>query len=490
MTVLLKEEQRRLLPRWRESEVAVQLPETLPLPGAPRAVPAVDTRILDAQLAEWRAAPGVATAADVVASGFVLGCNEHVREPAEYLLANATNAAQPAVAIAQRVLGLQTEAAPAATHRVAVAGLRARLIATPRDPLAYLDLARRYAALGHSTAAERAVRSGLALAPESRFILRSASRFFVHIRDPERAHDLLRRAGRTRSDPWLLAAEISAATVAGRTSRLVKAGRGMTSAARLPPIHLSELAGSLGTLELQAGNRRRARKLFAQALIAPTDNTLAQAEWAAPALDGPTHSAALVARAFEARALAALRESAWDVVVAACFEWLDDEPFSHKSAVLGSFAAATGLGDYAQALLLAQTGLIANPHDQTLRNNVVYTLGMMGRTREAAAEARLAEVALIDENTRIAWQATNGLLNYRLGNGMLGQQQYEAAIAAATQKGLNVVAAVAALNWALVTAEIGDAAARDAAAIALDLADRSPTPPVVALRKRLLTSGT
>ena len=175
---------------------------------------------------------------------------------------------------------------------------------TPRDPLAYLDLARRYAALGQMERAEAALRGALALAPDSRFVLRSASRFFVHARDPARAQDLLRRSPRTRTDPWLVAAEISAATVANQTSRLIKLGRDFVTRRSLPPLHLSELAGALGTLEMGDGNNKAARKLFTQAMTAPTDNSLAQAQWALPKLgltDLPdAHS---IPRAFEAEAL-------------------------------------------------------------------------------------------------------------------------------------------------------------------------------------------
>src|SRR5690242_21067869 len=43
----------------------------------------------------------------------------------------------------------------------------------------------------------------------------------------------------------------------------------------------SELASALATEELEAARARHARRLFEQALTAPTENTVAQATWAA-----------------------------------------------------------------------------------------------------------------------------------------------------------------------------------------------------------------
>ena len=44
---------------------------------------------------------------------------------------------------------------------------------------------------------------------------------------------------------------------------------------------LSELASSIGTVELLYGSNKKSRELFKKSLISPNDNTLAQVEWAA-----------------------------------------------------------------------------------------------------------------------------------------------------------------------------------------------------------------
>lgn len=498
MSVLVRDEQRRLVPRWRDSKIAATTAEVTALPAiSEQPTIEVDTASVEAAVADWRAAPSLGTAADAVAVGFVLGSPDLVRAPAEYLVEHESEVSRIGSALARRVLGLPgpvevADGAPAhvprkASHRRAVATLRARLIRTPRDPLAYLDIARRYAALGQNEAAASAMRRALALAPDNRLVLRSASRFFVHNRDPEQAQEILRRSPRTRSDPWLMAAEISAATVTERTSRLIKRGRDLVSRASLPPVHLSELAAALGTVDMIDGNVRNARRLFEQAMTAPTDNSLAQAEWMVPRIglrDLPPLDS--VPRSYEAAALSALREGDWPRALDASYQWLDDEPFSHKSAVMGSFIAATGPAEFGEAIVIATEGLIANPDVQLLRNNLVFALASDGQLDRAVAELGRVRVADMDSDTRIAWTATVGLLNYSLGQLELGRAHYQTAVDAAERQSNEPMAIMGALNWATAALYAREPDAEQLREAALLRASTSADPAIVAVRARLI----
>src|SRR5207249_126382 len=81
-------------------------------------------------------------------------------------------------------------------------------------------------------------------------------------------------------DPWLVAAEVAVSPLAGRTSRLIKHGRRLLESHQFEPIAVSELASAIGTEDLAAGSVRRARQLFGSSLNDPTENAVAQAEWA------------------------------------------------------------------------------------------------------------------------------------------------------------------------------------------------------------------
>jgi hypothetical protein len=82
-----------------------------------------------------------------------------------------------------------------------------------------------------------------------------------------------------REDPWLLAAEVAVASVAGRRPMFVRQGRKVLESGRLPALQTAKLASAIATLEMTAGDTRSARRLFRESLVDPTDNSLAQAGW-------------------------------------------------------------------------------------------------------------------------------------------------------------------------------------------------------------------
>src|SRR5437870_228380 len=108
--------------------------------------------------------------------------------------------------------------------------------------------------------------TALALAPENRFILRSAARLYLHIGEGRRAHRILLEADALLHDPWILSAEVAIAAVMGKSSKHIKRARKILEAERFKPIHLSELASAIGTVEARAGNRKRSRQFVERSL--------------------------------------------------------------------------------------------------------------------------------------------------------------------------------------------------------------------------------
>jgi hypothetical protein len=88
----------------------------------------------------------------------------------------------------------------------------------------------------------------LRLAPDDRFILRSAARLLVHVGDSDGALEVLRHSDRTKIDPWLSAAEISIASTADRPSRFAKSAAHIVTGDRFPARQTTELASALATL--------------------------------------------------------------------------------------------------------------------------------------------------------------------------------------------------------------------------------------------------
>ena len=261
----------------------------------------------------------------------------------------------------------------------------------------------------------------------NRFVLRSASRLWIYLDDIEKAHDLIVRADRTPHDPWLLAAEIAIGSVAGRKPRFVKTARRMLTERRFLPIHISELASAVATLELSSGSVRRSRQLFELSLKSPTENSIAQAAWAS------RHNNSIhfddqyyieLPYTFEARSWAFYRQSQWEKVIEECWKWQFDQPFSSRPSTQGSYVAGTALEDYSMSKQFAEQGIIANPSDFTLWNNLAFALinlGNIQRGREALSKASRLQIS--DED-RVVLQATQGLLAFRTGDVAVGRQLY------------------------------------------------------------------
>lgn len=439
MSSIFVEPSRRLFPRWRSATSALALGELLPLgTEAPRGL---DPVLVDEKVATWRESPTIGFASDAIGAGVLVGRLGPVREAAEWVLERRQEVPLPLLRLAGQALGrdlmlVSDDVKVSGTHRVggsrsidAVRVLRQRLRRYPRNALAWIDLGRCYATLGLLDQARRAIEAGVTLSPDGRFALRSAARFFIHAKEPERARRILRLSPATLSDPWLLAAEIAVSTDLGgrRHSRFWKQGRGLLTSADLPPSHLSELAGALGTIELLEGDGRAARKYFRQALVSPTENSVAQAEWANKSLGNigvePRHLH--LPRSYEARAFRHYHDGNWEATLAEVRPWLDDEPFSSGPAIFGSFVATSLVNDPKAGEEIALKGLTANPTNGTLLNNLTVALAFQDKVDEARAVfARIAKREEAGVEDVGVWQATGGLLEFRGGHPEAGRQLY------------------------------------------------------------------
>jgi Flp pilus assembly protein TadD len=284
--------------------------------------------------------------------------------------------------------------------------------------------------------------TALALAPQDRHILRSAARLYLHVDDPERAHDLLKRNAATETDPWLMASEIAVSAVAHRKPVFFKKGREFLEEGGVNPRHISELAAAIGTVHLKDGNRK-ARKLFSTSLIDPTGNSLAQAEWASPHVGNLVRPQALhrVQDTAEAEVFHAYWDGRLADVIGQCETWHLDEPFSSRPQQFGSGAAIT-LERFEAALAFADEGLKANPKVIGLINNRAFALISLGRFDEAF---RVLHHCLIHypEEAQGSITATAGLLAMRLQQFEEGKRRYRQAISYFRKVGQSLMEALA-----------------------------------------------
>jgi len=305
-----------------------------------------------------------------------------------------------------------------------------RILARNSDrPLCWSELARHYLIVAEQGKAIRSMQVALQLAKANRYLYRAATRLFVHVHEPERALSLLHSAAAIRTDPALLAAEIAASSTIKRNSRFIGVAQGLLASDHFTSGQLSELAAAVGTVELINGATKRARQRFHESLVAPTENSLAQAQWATeqdrkiviPAAAWTTPDS------HEALALARRQDRDWATVLRFCAAWLAEEPFSSRAAMMGSFVGFRPEHN-AAAEQFASAGLRCDSGHVGLLNNRAVARAYLGRTSEAYSDVREATRHDTGRNSA-ALLATLGLIAFRSGMPDLGREFYERSIA-------------------------------------------------------------
>jgi hypothetical protein len=103
--------------------------------------------------------------------------------------------------------------------------------------------------------------------------------------------------------------------------------------------------------DLKHGKVKQARRLLSTALLDPTDNALAQAEWSAKrGLDIVNTDLFDMPRSYEARARYYYRNEQFDEALRCGELWLADQPFALDPAMFTSFVAAMFVDDQAAAI--------------------------------------------------------------------------------------------------------------------------------------------
>ena len=431
MTASSTDGERRVIPRWRPFRVTLSLEE---LSTAFRPTIGRELRFsLSAARRDWLNRGDVESAIELVHTAAFLDRLEETQDAIDLILATD----ELPELVKQSTSLRDDDVIPASmplNARARVALLKAAVRNWPRDATLWTDLALLYCTLGLDEKASKCLLVARNIVPDNRYVLRCSTRFHVHNDDPAGALYLLRRSGRGRHDPWLIAAEIAASQIAGRSSTFAKVGLRLLDSQRFSSGEISELAASLGTVEVEDGKVRRAKKLFDVSAKLPNDNVKAQFQW----LRG-THRDALPSRKIdlsgkldhEARAWDHQKEEEWQKAINSCWQWGADEPFSDRPYLLGSFIAIEALGDAVQAEKLAREGLSANSDETYLHNNLAVALAYQGKLEKAEESLKLARRWASGDDGGGTLRATAGLLHYRRGDVEAGRKEYMAAIRAA-----------------------------------------------------------
>jgi Tfp pilus assembly protein PilF len=432
VSVVRPEDDRDVIPRWRDPRNKAAIGEHAPLhPGAGKPVDQ-GGRLEREQ--DWLKYRTKGFALDLVGTAVVLGASPPARDAAQLVLETSESSGL-ARELAQQVLGevgLGESEVPKrdpTTHevRAQVQQFRAKLKNDPRNALAWTEMARYYTILGQRDQASHAMRIALGLLPDHRYVLRAAARLAVHHGNFEDAHSMIVQAPGTSSDPWLVAAELATAGPADIRPKLVKHGRRMLGDGGFSSRSTSELASALGTLEFRAGSDRKARRLIETSLETPNDNAIAQGEWISRGLPSLDVDPSLLSESAEARAIRHGTAMESEQVLPAAWEWHHDQPFASGPGELGSYHASL-VGKYAEGAAIARAARTANSGEFLLANNLAFCLLNMDDVERASEVVESIDRNSLEERQLSTYFATRGLLEFRSGNAEAGRALYQQSI--------------------------------------------------------------
>jgi hypothetical protein len=322
--------------------------------------------------------------------------------------------------------------------------LKERIRLYPYNPILYVEIARCYLLLGQINKAKRMMSIARQLGTHNRYVTRSAARFYLDIGDIDVAHEVVIRNEMVKEDPWLLASEISISLVRERFSKYIKKSAGLLNSSQFDAFSLSELASTLGTVELLDGSKKRSRDYFKQALVLPNDNSFAQAEWAKAhsiPLDITGAKSKQVQRNYEAQCLYKYYTDQYEDALQESVVWLYDMPFSQNAALLGSEVAYLHLKKYNLAEKIMKIGLKCRPKDVVLLNNLAYCYARDNKLDEAEELLNVIDSLKKDEkrkSTEACSKATRGLVAFRRKNIEEGRRLYLEAARMTKEEGLSI----------------------------------------------------
>lgn len=452
MDYIIEPSKRIVIPNWRYFNNTINLGELTAYENI--ILNEVSLYPIDDYIDDWIDSKSVYRASDLISAAITNSQkgNPHVIDAAKFLLDNEGKANLIQKHTAQFILNSNNESEcnhsikrlqndafeklkTASDIHENIHKLRILAHAYPYNPIVYVDMARAYTTIGFKEKAEKLVRMALYLDPQNRFVARAAARFFIHVGDNERAADVIRKTGYAKYDPWLMASDISIATIRGKRSGHIKRGQQIAFSDSYNSFSITELASALGTVEMEEGSRKKSRNFFNQSLIAPNDNSLAQAEWVIIASQLPItiHPNLKVKCNHESLVYKALENSDVDSAMYNAVDWICDMPFSMKPVLIGYNIATTYARNYELSSNILEVGLKSHPNDPWMLNNRAYVNARANNVEEAETDMEKLNHIPLTESMEICKEATKGLIAYRKKDKETGRRLYEQAILHASE---------------------------------------------------------
>lgn len=478
MGVITKTEERRVIPRWRSFELATLAGEIQFTQKNDSVITYEGPSLLKEQTSAWEVKKDIPHAGDLLSSAYVLGIESQYIDVANFVLQKEKNNTTPLYKLAMKISGKENDDKSTVeiadilisqnfeSHNKEIRKFRSYLKQESKNPIAWIELGRIYSVMGLVEKAKRCIETALSLDKNNRFIVRSASRFYQHFHDEEYALQVIKRSSFVNSDPWLISAEVAYSSLLKRHSKLAKLGINYLKDDKFKSLSITELASSIATLEYSNGKHKEAKRLFEKSLIHPNDNSLAQVNWISDDLPGISVDMSRYSDlplTFEAKALNNYHKKDFKKSYFHALRWFEDEPYSTRPINFASYVSGIFLDNYGEAVNLIRKGLVANPNDPMLINNLIYFLLEDEKEDEAFRSFNTYFHSFLKTNfenlkdsAKITLIATTGLVLFRSGEVERGRLFYQKSIELARKSKSKYLIALALAHYIREELKIAD----------------------------------
>lgn len=303
-----------------------------------------------------------------------------------------------------------------------------------RNAIYWVELSRLYTIKSQFEKAEKCIQIALNLAGNNRFVLRSATRFYIHTNQEEKAIFYLKKSDIIKNDPWIISAHVASSMLIGRYSPFLKKGIEIAQSKNFSNFDITELSSSIGTIELENGSFKKAKPFLETSIINPNDNSLAQFEWLSKKEDRiifRKEDFQNVKNAFEAFAYENFNKGLIEEAFQNCIDWFLDMPYSKRPLMFGSYLASI-LENYDIAIMLCLIGLRYDSNEPGFTNNLIYNYCLKNDLEKAGDKLNQYfsnnKIENLSNENKITLQATIGLYLMKIGDLEGGKKMYKVAL--------------------------------------------------------------
>ena len=474
-----------VVPKWFEYPKAIAKGELYVPRGRPFEINRATKESIQIDLEEFMADPTPKMACRLMGAGIVIGDGQLSRDMATFITKKG-EVDSLSIKLADKILNVDSNIELVTESDVRISHLRKWISEYPNSAIAWIELSRAFILKGQDVKAKRAAKIALQLAPYDRYIVRCAVRLFLHTGDFDIAWHYIKRASNHHFDPWIKATEVNVALISEHgTPDINKFIPQNLSGDQL--FHYSELLESAGYLELNSGNNKKAKKQLRLAWTKPSENVITHAEWLLRNKIPWMRETTVLEfdRSLEAKTWINYINFKLKEALDAARKWELEEPYSKFPFVVGSSIACSA-GKPEIGVEIAKRGLLSNPHDRTIYNNLCYSLLRAGEVKEASKYINKLKVKK-EPDSDLYCQATIGLYEFKNNNITVGRQAYFDVIDHFKQNGLYELQGKALLNLSLAELDVSTADAKITALKSLEETKSIQSTDIILLRNLVLS---